>query len=78
MAGFSNAAMGAPALDAVTVYPAGAADTESPCDIHTDSSPGSPANRAPGSATSNGVRPNSLRPVCATSPPSARAITWNP
>jgi len=40
--------------------PAGAAVTESPCDIHTELCSGSPARtREPGSVTCNGVRPNS-------------------
>ena len=39
----SNAATGAPADVAVTTNPAGAADTESPCDIQTEPVVGSPS-----------------------------------
>ena len=75
----SKAATGAPAVVAQTVNPGGAAATESPCDIHTDSCSGRPANsRTAGSVTVSGVRPNSDRPVRSTVPPSAWAIAWNP
>jgi hypothetical protein len=43
---------GGAVVTAVTVKPSGARCTESPCDIHTDWSTGSPANSAdPGSVT---------------------------
>jgi hypothetical protein len=74
----SNAATGAPSDSAVTVKPAGAADTESPCDIQTLSSAGMPAKSAPASTTRRCVPPNSLSPVLATAPPRACAIAWNP
>ena len=74
----SNAAIGAPALLARAVKPAGAAATESPWLIQTRRLSGSPASRVPGIAILASVRPNSLSPVRATSPPRARAIAWNP
>jgi hypothetical protein len=75
----SNAATGAPSVDAVTVKPAGAFATESPCDIHTLRAVGILLKifESP-DFTDKGVRPNSERPVFATSPPSAAAIAWNP
>ena len=74
----SKAAIGAPALPASAVNPAGAAATESPWLIQTRSERGSSASRCPGVPTVASVRPNSLSPVLATSPPSAWAIAWNP
>ena len=53
--------------------------TESPCDIHTDSSSGSPLNSTDSrSTTLSGVPPNSEVPVRTTSPPSACAMAWKP
>ena len=79
VAASSNAATGAPAVDAVTVKPAGAADTESPCDIQTDCSAGQVgeqgARLARPAAACGRTRSG---PVCATSPPSAWAIAWKP
>ena len=40
--------------------------------------PGRSASRTPGSPTRTWVRPYSRAPVWATSPPSARAISWKP
>ncbi len=74
----SNAAIGAPALPASAVKPAGAAATESPWLIQTRSDRGSSASRWPGVVTVASVRPNSLSPVLATSPPRAWAMAWNP
>ena len=75
----SNAATGAPGVDAVTRTPSGAAVTASPWLIQTDWLSGWPANRidAP-SVTLMGVAPYSDRPVRCTVPPSARTIAWNP
>ncbi len=76
----SNAATGAPSVVAVTANPGGAADTESPCDIHTRIPvAGSPSNNADLSAvTVSPVRPNSDSPVFSTVPPSASAMAWKP
>ena len=54
------------------------AATASPWLIHTRWPAGSPASSVPGSVTVTSVRPNSDRPVRATSPPSASAIAWKP
>jgi hypothetical protein len=77
--GASNAATGAPGELAVTVNPGGAALTASPWLIHTDGAAGRSRRMTPRSPLSrSGVPPNSRRPVCATSPPRARAIAWKP
>ena len=74
----SNAATGAPEDEAVVVNPSGAAVTPSPWLIQTGCSAGmSPCSR-PGSVTCRSVRPYSRSPVCATVPPSAEAMSWNP
>ena len=73
----SNAATGLSGVDAVTANPGGAAETASPCDIHTVPVPPNPSTPPPPS-TDSGVRPNSDRPVRATVPPSACAIAWKP
>ena len=66
-------------VTAVTVIPAGATVTESPCDIHTDCSAGCPANKVDAVSTIRaGVWPYSPVPVAATVPPNACAIAWNP
>ena len=74
----SNAAIGAPADPASAVNPGGADSTESPWLIHTASSSGRPCSSVPGTSTRALVRPNSLSPVRATSPPSAEAMAWKP
>ena len=73
----SNAATGAPGLLATTSKPAGAAVTASPWLIHTGCVAGRPECSSP-PATFSSVRPYSLVPVCATVPPSAWAMAWNP
>ncbi len=75
----SNAATGAPGEPAVTMNPSGAAVTLSPWLIQTGSVAGRSRSSTPASAeTASGVPPNSRCPVCATVPPSACAIAWNP
>ena len=74
----SNAATGVTAVEASTVKPAGAAVTESPCDIHTVWVAGRSASRVPVSETSTPVRPYSRAPVSATVPPRPWAISWKP
>ena len=74
----SNAATGARSLRAVTMNPSGATVTQSPWLIQTVCSEGSAASSVPGSITARSVAPNSRWPVCATSPPRARAMAWNP
>ena len=77
--GFSNAAIGVPALAAVTVKPGGAAATESPWLIQTFCWVGSPDSSVPsGSVTVSAVPPYSRRPVRSTRPPSAAAMAWKP
>ena len=59
--------------------PSGAAVTESPWDIHTVCSAGSPASRVPASDTVTAVRPNSDEPVLRDlAAQSAWAIAWKP
>ena len=59
--------------------PPGASATESPWDIHTDCVSVCPLNRVEAvSVTRAIVAPYSRRPVCATVPPSSRAMAWNP
>ncbi len=58
--------------------PAGAADTESPCDIQTERLSGSSLSRVEPGVTASGVRPNSESPVRSTVPPRASAMAWNP
>ena len=70
----SKAAIAVSAVDAVTLNPAGASETASPCDIQTDCVAGTPANNLLPSFTSSGVRPNSDFPVWATKPASAAAM----
>ena len=74
----SNDATGVAPVEEVTVKPGGACSTASPCDIHTDCSPGRPLNSTPGSTTASAVRPYSAVPVRATVPPSEAAIAWKP
>ena len=65
-------------LPARQVNPAGAVCTESPWLIQTENSSDVSVNNNPRSVTVTGVRPNSLNPVWATSPPKAADIAWNP
>ncbi|GMA88143.1 hypothetical protein GCM10025868_33930 [Angustibacter aerolatus] len=66
-------------VSAVTAKPSGACCTLSPWLIHTDCSSVWPRNSVDASVrTRAGVPPYSRWPVCATSPPSAFAIAWNP
>ena len=74
----SKAATGVTSVEASTRKPAGAAVTESPCDIHTLCSAGTSASSVPASLTETAVRPYSRAPVCATSPPRPCAISWKP
>jgi hypothetical protein len=76
--GSSNAATGAPDEPPVTANPCGARETQSPWLIHTSCSAGIPLNSTLSGSRRTGVPPNSRAPVCVTSPPSARAIAWNP
>ena len=75
---FSKAAIGAPAVLASDGEPAGDAATESPWLIHTFRLSGRSASSVPATSIVAWVRPNSLIPVLATSPPSARAMAWKP
>ncbi len=74
----SNAATGAPSVEADTVNPGGGVVTASPWLIHTCWAAGRPRSSTPGSETTSDARPNSEPPVCATSPPRAWAMAWKP
>ena len=74
-----NAATGVAEVEASTSKPSGAFETWSPWLIHTFCAAGWPASSTPPSPVSAAsVAPYSRRPVLATSPPSACAITWKP
>ena len=71
----SNAATGAPAVEAVTSNPGGGSWTASLWLIHTGCWAGVPECSTPPSVVIV-VRPNSRPPVLATTPPSAFAMAW--